>query len=61
MKLVWENAPDQFNACMLWAASCTCLFGFLRTGEIVIPSDAEYDKTAHLLADDVLMDKHYVT
>ena len=46
---------------MLWAALCMCFIGFLRTGKIVIPSDAKYDKTAHLSADDVIVDKHCVT
>ena len=31
-------------------------FGFLRTGEIVVSSDAEYDRTVHLSVDDVLVD-----
>ena len=56
LKQVWQDAPDQFNACMLWAAACMCLFGFLCTGEIVVPSDAEYDRTVHLSVDDVLVD-----
>jgi hypothetical protein len=30
--------------------------GFRRTGEIVVPSDTEYDKSAHLLVEDVLVD-----
>ena len=31
-------------------------FGFLRTGEIVVPSDTEYDKNVHLSVEDVLVD-----
>ena len=33
-----------------------CFFSFLRTGEIVVPLDAEYDRTVHLSVDDVLVD-----
>ena len=28
LKLVWQNIPNQFDACMLWAASCMCFFVF---------------------------------
>ena len=31
------------QATMLWAAACTCFFGFLRSGKVVIPLDSEYD------------------
>ena len=41
---------------MLWAASCLCFFGFLRAGEIVVPSDNTYDPSAHLSVGDVRID-----
>ena len=51
------GAPYRFNACMLWAASCMCFFFFiLYTGEVVVPSNAEYNKNTHLSIDDILVD-----
>ncbi len=56
LKRVWESAADQFNAAMLWAASCMCFFGFLRSGEVVVPSDSGFDATVHLAYGDVKLD-----
>ena len=50
---VWELHPVRFDAAMLWAASCMCFFGFLRSGEIVSPSNSQYDQAAHLSNGDV--------
>ena len=41
---------------MLWAACTTCFFGFLRSGEIVTPSQKEYDPGVHLSYGDVTVD-----
>ena len=38
---------------MLWGASCLCFFGFLRMGEVVVPSEASYDPAVHLNFEDV--------
>ena len=43
---------------MLWAACCTCFFGFLRSGEITIPSVKDYDPGAHLSYGDVTLDSN---
>ena len=44
----WEKESQDPNCIMLWAACCTCFFGFLRSGKITVPSMAEYDADYHL-------------
>ena len=41
---------------MIWAASTLCFFGFMRAGELTIPSDESYDPTAHLSFADIAID-----
>ena len=41
---------------MLWAAATMCFFGFLRVGEVVVPSDSAYDPSIHLSIADVSVD-----
>ena len=40
--------PYSFDNIMLWAASLLCFFGFLRSGEITIPTLNSYDPSTHL-------------
>ena len=56
LKRSWEK--DRYNPdfIMLWAASCTCFFGFLRSGEVTVPSVREYDIEGHLSEGDVSLD-----
>ena len=49
----WEVLPIREDATMLWAAACMCFFGFLRSGEIVVPDDSSFDRESHLAAGDV--------
>ena len=56
IRRVWEFSSVRFDACMLWAASCMCFFGFLRAGEIVVPSDVSFDPAVHLAYGDVRVD-----
>ena len=41
---------------MLWAACTLAFFGFLRSGEITVPSDAAFDAACHLTPVDVQLD-----
>ena len=56
LKRFWELETDRSKAGMLWAAVCMCFFGFLRSGEVVVPSEREYDATVHLSYGDVRVD-----
>jgi hypothetical protein len=50
---IWVSQPD---GSMLWAAASLCFFGFLRSGEITVPSDSTFDERAHLSFKDVAVD-----
>jgi len=54
----WEQDAHNFNKIMLWAAVCLCFFGFLRAGEMTVPSFKGYDEGYHLNFDDVAVDNH---
>ena len=56
MRHVWEKNSREPDNIMLWAACTTCVFGFLRSGEITVPSWREFDLGAHLCAGDVTLD-----
>ena len=41
---------------MLWAACCTAFFGFLRVGEMTVPSQDAYNNSVHLSLGDIALD-----
>lgn len=53
----WRNHPNRRDSTMLWAASALCFFGFLRSGEITVPSDSAFDEASHLTFKDVAVDR----
>ena len=56
LKGVWSRGLNQFKGLMLWAAASLCFFGFMRSGELTIPSAKSYDAGAHLSFQDVTVD-----
>ena len=58
MKVEWERAPERRDASMLWVAATMCFFGFLRAGEVVVPSDMMYDAARHLSFGGVRVDSY---
>ena len=59
LRKYWVSSSklERHDSTMLWAASCMCFFGFLRTGEVVVPSDTGYDPAVHLSYGDVKVDE----
>jgi len=58
MKSLWLPHERDPTFIMLWAASCICFFGFLRSGELTVPSQFGYDLAMHLSIRDVAVDDH---
>ena len=56
IKQVWLHPSPNFDNIMLWAAATVCFFGFMRAGEITVPSDTGYDPGAHLSFSDIAVD-----
>ena len=52
----WHSNLADHDYSMLWAAACMCFFGFMRAGELVVPSDSSFDPSCHLAFGDVLVD-----
>ena len=56
LRSVWSRDAKDFDRIMLWAACCLCFYGFLRAGEITVPSEAGYDSSVHLNMGDISVD-----
>jgi len=56
LKALLEARARDPDAPMLWAAITTCFFGFMRSGEITVPSESAFDPSSHLCLSDVLVD-----
>ena len=53
----WKGRQVEWDVTMIWAAMLLCFYGFLRTGEVVVPSNTEFDPSQHLTYDDIAVDK----
>ena len=56
LREIWERECHNPNHIVLWAACCTCFYGFLWCGEITVPSVRLYDPECHLSVGNVLLD-----
>ena len=56
---VLTRSPTAYQSIMLWAACCTAFFGFLRVGEMTVPSREAYDSSVHLSIEDVTVDSKF--
>ena len=55
LKQAWQQSRVNRDTAMLWAATTMCFFGFLRSGEVVSPSDHTFDPALHLAYGDVAL------
>ena len=55
LRCYWRSNHTERDYIMLWAVACMCFFGFMRTGELVVPSDSGFDPSCHLAAGDVFV------
>ena len=58
MRRSWSTDRPSRDALMLWAAASMCFFGFLRMGEVIVPSGVAFDPSVHLSVEDVSVESH---
>ena len=56
LRVSWSIAPGGVDAKMLWAAATLAFFGFMRSGELTVPSTRGFNPGAHLSWQDVATD-----
>ena len=56
IKGLWKPHEQDHDHIMLWAACCTCLFGFFCPGEITSPTLSGFNPSTHLSFDDLAVD-----
>ncbi len=56
IKSVWNSRAHEADVVMLGAACCLAYFGFMRIGELTMPTDDGYDASCHLSWGDVMVD-----
>ena len=56
IKSVLQKNPHLYHNIMMWAACCLAFFGFLRSSEFTVPSQAAFDMDTHLLPTDLAID-----
>ena len=52
----WSAAQGGLDAKIMWAAATLSFFGFMRSGEVMVPSTRAYDPSRHLSWQDVSTD-----
>ena len=56
----WE-ADANWDHSILWAYTCLCFFGFLKTEGAVIESDSDFDTSQHLSFANIISRLHFST